>query len=295
MSDDSHSVKFPINEPATARNKSQIQEYIEATVERERSTSRCSARMSCTRWVNCSATARFFARSHTYYDAANARWAVENRCANCRSAGYTCGPRRGRLSAADLFEAVEDRPTVFFEIIQRRQPGFAKQFQGAVRVDRTEQGATRKSLYAEPKSEASEEAAVGKASSATNRDSATSLPARRRRSIAAGAESPQKVAHGLYAEQLSARRLPRARGQSANLAVPHARRWRTAVPVDRAGKAAQRAVDEVPRRESTAMDADSDSSFVAAHDFIDGLITMRAMQHAYARGSRSTSTWPTDR
>ncbi len=30
MSDDSHSVKFPINEPATARNKSQIQEYIEA-------------------------------------------------------------------------------------------------------------------------------------------------------------------------------------------------------------------------------------------------------------------------
>jgi len=30
MSDDSHSVKFPINEPAQARNKSQIQEYIEA-------------------------------------------------------------------------------------------------------------------------------------------------------------------------------------------------------------------------------------------------------------------------
>ena len=30
MSDDSHSVKFPINEPAAARNKSQIQEYLEA-------------------------------------------------------------------------------------------------------------------------------------------------------------------------------------------------------------------------------------------------------------------------
>src|SRR5260370_5154971 len=30
MSDESHSVKFPINEPAPARNKSQIQEYIEA-------------------------------------------------------------------------------------------------------------------------------------------------------------------------------------------------------------------------------------------------------------------------
>ncbi len=30
MSDDSHSVKFPINEPAAARKKSQIEEYIEA-------------------------------------------------------------------------------------------------------------------------------------------------------------------------------------------------------------------------------------------------------------------------
>jgi len=42
MSDDSHSVKFPINERLGAQQE-QIQEYIEAYVERERSTSRCSA------------------------------------------------------------------------------------------------------------------------------------------------------------------------------------------------------------------------------------------------------------
>jgi len=41
-------------------------------------------------------------------------------------AGYTCGPRRGRLSAADLFEAGGGSSHVFFESSSAGQPGFGK-------------------------------------------------------------------------------------------------------------------------------------------------------------------------
>src|SRR5260221_8392045 len=60
MSDDSHSVKFPINEPAPARNKSQIQEYIEAYEGPGRNPFRCRARNAIIREANFQGTGSVF-------------------------------------------------------------------------------------------------------------------------------------------------------------------------------------------------------------------------------------------
>ena len=50
MSDDSHAIKFPINEPAAGRRKSQIEEYLRVTTAGPASsTSRCRRRTSSTR------------------------------------------------------------------------------------------------------------------------------------------------------------------------------------------------------------------------------------------------------
>ena len=107
MSDDSHSVKFPINEPATARNKSQIQEYIEAYggPGAQHIALQCKDVLYTVGKLQRNGL-DFLRVPDTYYDAA----AVAGRTGGGTAgrvalAGYTCGPRRRRLPAADFLEA----------------------------------------------------------------------------------------------------------------------------------------------------------------------------------------------
>ena len=129
MSDDSQSVKFPINEPAGGRRKSQIQEYLDYN---------CGPgvqhiAMQTRDIVHTVSTLRengveFLDVPDTYYDA------LPSRVGEIREDMDTI--RRLRILVdrdeegylLQLFsKPVEDRPTVFFEIIQRAgSRGFGK-------------------------------------------------------------------------------------------------------------------------------------------------------------------------
>jgi 4-hydroxyphenylpyruvate dioxygenase len=107
MSDDSHSVKFPINEPAPARNKSQIQEYIEAYggAGAQHIALQCKDVRLHGRQV-AAQRARFSARSrHVLRCSAVAGRAGAGIVGRVALARYTCGPRRRGVPAADFLEA----------------------------------------------------------------------------------------------------------------------------------------------------------------------------------------------
>jgi 4-hydroxyphenylpyruvate dioxygenase len=129
MSDDSHSVKFPINEPAQGRRKSQIQEYLDyncgpgvqhialqtrdiiATVSRLRENG-----------------VEFLEVPESYYAALPAR---VGSIAEDLNTLHTLGVLVDRDDEGYLLQLfskpVEDRPTLFYEIIQRAgSRGFGK-------------------------------------------------------------------------------------------------------------------------------------------------------------------------
>jgi len=238
----------------------------------------------------------------TYYDALTARVGpVEESLAELRSLGILVDRDEEGYLLQIFSKPVEDRPTVFFEIIQRRgSRGFGKAISRRC-SSRSNWSRRDEEISDMPnrKAKPAKKRRRVRASSATNRDSATSLPARPSKEYCRRAEfSAESSAwvvcrtterHGVYRA---------ARGQSANLAVPHAAvGGAQAVPVDRAGKAAQRAVDEVPTPPNQLrwMPIPIPPSSQRT-DFIDGLITMAGMAtRIRTRGSRSTSTWPTDR
>ena len=129
MSDDSQSVKFPINEPAAGRRKSQIQEYLDYN---------CGPgvqhiALQTRDIVHTVATLRengveFLEVPDTYYDALPTRVGEirENMDTIRRLRILVDRDEEGYL--LQLFsKPVEDRPTLFFEIIQRAgSRGFGK-------------------------------------------------------------------------------------------------------------------------------------------------------------------------
>jgi 4-hydroxyphenylpyruvate dioxygenase len=129
MSDDSHSVKFPINEPAPARKKSQIQEYIEAYggAGAQHIALQCKDVLYTVAKLQRNGM-DFLRVPDTYYQALPSRVGhVEESSEELRRLGILVDRDAEGYLLQIFSKPVEDRPTVFFEIIQRKgSRGFGK-------------------------------------------------------------------------------------------------------------------------------------------------------------------------
>jgi 4-hydroxyphenylpyruvate dioxygenase len=129
MSDDSHSVKFPINEPAVARNKSQIQEYLEAYdgPGAQHIALQCKDVLYTVGKLHRNGL-EFLRVPDTYYEVLTDRVGpLEEPIAELRKLGILVDRDEEGYLLQIFSKPVEDRPTVFFEIIQRKgSRGFGK-------------------------------------------------------------------------------------------------------------------------------------------------------------------------
>jgi len=129
MSDDSYSVKFPINEPAVARNKSQIQEYLEAYggPGAQHIALQCKDVLFTVSKLQRNGL-EFLRVPDTYYEALPSRVGpVEEPISTLRSLGILVYRDEEGYLLQIFSKPVEDRPTVFFEVIQRKgSRGFGK-------------------------------------------------------------------------------------------------------------------------------------------------------------------------
>ena len=131
MSDDSHSVKFPINEPANGRNKSQIQEYLDCNsgpgVQHVALACKDVAETVTKLRAN---DIEFLSVPGSYYDALPERigdilTAEESK--RVRALGILVDKDEEGHLLQIFTKPVEDRPTLFYEIIERRgSRGFGK-------------------------------------------------------------------------------------------------------------------------------------------------------------------------
>jgi 4-hydroxyphenylpyruvate dioxygenase len=129
MSDDSHSVKFPINEPAAARNKSQIQEYIEAYggPGAQHLALQCKDVVSTVGKLQRNGI-DFLRVPNSYYEALPGRVGpVAESVEELKALGILVDRDEEGYLLQIFSKPVEDRPTVFFEVIQRKgSRGFGK-------------------------------------------------------------------------------------------------------------------------------------------------------------------------
>jgi 4-hydroxyphenylpyruvate dioxygenase len=129
MSDDSHAVKFPINEPAPGRRKSQIDEYLEAY----HGPGVQHIALLCGNVLETVARLKengmdFLRVPESYYDALGRRiGAIDEPLDAIRSLGVLVDRDEEGYLLQIFSKPVEDRPTLFFEIIQRKgSKGFGK-------------------------------------------------------------------------------------------------------------------------------------------------------------------------
>ena len=129
MSDDSQSVKFPINEPAPGRKKSQIDEYLEAY----RGPGVQHIALLCEDVVEAVGKLKrngidFLRVPESYYDILSERVGkIDEPLAAIRSLGILVDRDEDGYLLQIVSHPVEDRPTLFFEIIQRKgSRGFGK-------------------------------------------------------------------------------------------------------------------------------------------------------------------------
>ena len=129
MSDDSYSVKFPLNEPAMARNKSQIQEYLEAYggPGAQHIALQCKDVLHTVGKLQQNGL-DFLRVPDAYYDVLPDRVGpLEESIPELRSLGILVDRDDEGYLLQIFSKPVEDRPTVFFEIIQRKgSRGFGK-------------------------------------------------------------------------------------------------------------------------------------------------------------------------
>ena len=129
MSDDSQSVKFPINEPAEGRRKSQIQEYLDYNngpgVQHIAMQTKDILRTVSTLRAN---GVEFLNVPDTYYDVLPARVGeIAEDLAEIRKLRVLVDRDEEGYLLQLFTKPVEDRPTLFFEIIQRAgSRGFGK-------------------------------------------------------------------------------------------------------------------------------------------------------------------------
>jgi 4-hydroxyphenylpyruvate dioxygenase len=129
MSDDSHSVKFPINEPAEGRRRSQIQEYLDynggpgvqhiALQTRDILSTVAKLRENGLEFLDV---------PEAYYDALPSRVGdIEEDFESIRRLRILVDRDEEGYLLQLFTKPVEDRPTLFFEIIQRAgSRGFGK-------------------------------------------------------------------------------------------------------------------------------------------------------------------------
>ena len=126
-----HRVKFPLNEPAVGKKKSQIDEYLEfyggpGAQHLALATNDILGTVDAMRADGV----EFLATPDSYYSDPELRariGEVRVPIEELQKPRHPGRPRRGRLPAADLHPPVGDRPTVFFEFIERHGSlGFGK-------------------------------------------------------------------------------------------------------------------------------------------------------------------------
>jgi len=129
MSDDSFAIKFPINEPAAGRKKSQIDEYLEFY----RGPGVQHLALLTNDIVSTVTTLRangveFLTVPGSYYDALEARVGkIDEALDTIRQLGLLVDRDEEGYLLQLFTKPVEDRPTLFFEIIQRKgSRGFGK-------------------------------------------------------------------------------------------------------------------------------------------------------------------------
>ncbi len=129
MSDDSCSIKFPINEPAAGRKKSQIDEYLEAyhgpgVQHIALLTEDIIATVSALRANGI----QFLRVPDAYYEELPGRvGGIDEKPARIRELGILADRDEDGYLLQIFSQPVEDRPTLFFEIIQRKgSKGFGK-------------------------------------------------------------------------------------------------------------------------------------------------------------------------
>jgi 4-hydroxyphenylpyruvate dioxygenase len=129
MSDDSHSVQFPINEPAPGRKRSQIDEYLEAYggAGAQHVALRCNDALSTVSKLQHNGI-NFLRVPDSYYEALPLRIGeIEEPVEQLRTLGILVDRDEEGYLLQIFSNPVEDRPTVFFEIIQRKGcRGFGK-------------------------------------------------------------------------------------------------------------------------------------------------------------------------
>jgi 4-hydroxyphenylpyruvate dioxygenase len=129
MSDDSHSVKFPINEPAPGRKKSQIDEYLEAYGGPgvQHIALQCGDAVRTVGKLQANGI-EFLRVPDSYYDVLQNRvGTIDESIEAIRSLGILVDRDQEGYLLQIFSRPVEDRPTLFFEIIQRKgSRGFGK-------------------------------------------------------------------------------------------------------------------------------------------------------------------------
>ena len=129
MADDNRLVKFPINEPAPGRKKSQIDEYLEwyhgAGVQHVALL--CGDIVETVQKLKANGV-EFLTVPDSYYEALPSRVGeIDESIAELRSLGVLVDRDEEGYLLQLFTKPVEDRPTVFFEIIQRKgSRGFGK-------------------------------------------------------------------------------------------------------------------------------------------------------------------------
>ena len=129
MSDDSHVVKFPINEPAEGKKKSQIQEYLEwyAGPGVQHIALLCKDVLKTVRQLRDNGV-EFLRVPDSYYDELPSRVGeITESLDDLKDLGILVDRDEEGYLLQIFTKPVEDRPTVFFEIIQRKGArGFGK-------------------------------------------------------------------------------------------------------------------------------------------------------------------------
>lgn len=129
MSDDSHAVKFPINEPAGGRRKSQIQEYLEAYGGPgvQHIALLCKDVLTTVAQLQKNGV-EFLRVPNSYYDELQERVGeLREPLEELRALGVLVDRDEEGYLLQIFTKPVEDRPTLFFEIIQRKgSRGFGK-------------------------------------------------------------------------------------------------------------------------------------------------------------------------
>jgi 4-hydroxyphenylpyruvate dioxygenase len=129
MSDDSQSVKFPINEPAAGRKKSQIEEYLDAYGGPgvQHIALLCADELKTVEKLQANGI-EFLRVPDSYYEALGARIGkIDESTAAIKQLGILVDRDEEGYLLQIFSLPVEDRPTVFFEIIQRKgSRGFGK-------------------------------------------------------------------------------------------------------------------------------------------------------------------------